>query len=94
MEHFSVPEAFSPGNTAHLVTENEKRKHLENTIQMAWFSRQADMSEQEFDERAQWFREVFLMTEEAERLLNQFQENSEGVLNTMEEQYLSSVTKH
>lgn len=93
MEHFSVPEAFSLENTAHLA-EDEKRKYLENTIQMAWFSRQADMSEKEFDERAQWFREVFLMTEEAEGLLNQFQGNSEVVLNTMEEQYLASVTKH
>lgn len=94
MEQFSVQDAFSPEMTSHLTTEGDKRKHLENTIQMAWFSQQMEMSEKEFDQRSQWFREVFLVSEEAESLLGQFQGSSEAVLSTMEQRYLASVTKH
>lgn len=90
----NVQEFFSPENTAHLLTEQERKMHTENAIQYAWLEKQPDITETEFTARSQWFREAFLASEESLELVNQFQSSSEEVLAILEQRYLASVTKH
>jgi len=90
----NVSEFFSPENTAHLITEQDKRIHLENAMQYTWLERQADITEIEFSLRSQWFRDVFLKSDHAPELLDAFKASPETVIDTLEREYTNSVRRH
>lgn len=90
----NIQELFSPENTAHLVTEQEKRFHLENAMQYAWLERQPDITEHEFSLRSQWFRESFIPSEKAVECMDTFKESPETVFDILEREYLASLARH
>lgn len=98
MNERPLHEAFSPESTRHIGnTEKDKRDYDEAAIQSAWLFRNPEIEiSDDFESRAQWFREVFLEAPESQDLIEQFrfQDQSEKVLDHMDASYLSWVTKH
>lgn len=90
----NMQEAFSPENTAHLSTKEDRDKYVENMMQLSWLEMHPDMTEAEFFDRSRWFREEFFGTDEYHEFIAGFQEDPEAVKNRLEASYVASVSKH
>lgn len=90
----NIQEIFSKENTAHLMTPVDKRKYVENMVQMNWLGAYPEMTEGEFSDRSQWFRDQFLLSTESEEMLERFHEYPDDVRERIESLYLASVPKH